>query len=127
MTITLTRYEIHTKTEDGSISVTGGVGSNVFRHSDWVYICEQAGVDPDEADKLSLDYVLEYPSLPDGDYSFWFTPEGNEEFIKYYGLLIAKAAARSDGGQVVILTKECDASGVVYQDRDQVVYRVNEH
>lgn len=113
-----TRYEIHA---NGSF-VQGAVLGCSYKQSHWVQVCEEAQVDPDEAWEYSGNYFLEYPDLPEGEYLFWFTPEGNSEFLKYHGLLIAQATALSEGGEVVILTREYDTNGIIYEDKDQVVY-----
>lgn len=117
MTI-LTRYEIHV---DGSF-VQGAVLGCCYKQSHWEHVCSQAGVNHEEAWEFSGDYQLEYPDLPEAEYLFWFTSEGNEEFLKYHGLLIAQATALNEGGEVVVLYREYDSKGIIYEDKDQVVY-----
>lgn len=116
--ITLTRYEIHV---NGSF-VQGAVLGCSYKQSQWETVCNDAGVNHEEAWESSGDYFLEYPDLPEAEYLFWFTPEGNAEFLKYHGLLIAQATALNEGGDVVILQREYDTEGVIYEDKDQVVY-----
>ncbi|MEI2418712.1 hypothetical protein V6O07_00415 [Arthrospira platensis SPKY2] len=113
----LTRYEIHTKDY-----VRGAVLSGVYSQQAWEEVCLEAGVDPDEAEEFSDEYELKYPALPEGDYSFWFTPEGDISFRKYHGHLIARAMALSKKGELVILHREYNRENLIYEDKDQVVY-----
>lgn len=114
----LTRYEIHSPEGE----VKGAVLGVFYRQAQWEEICIREGFDPDEAEAWSDGYELQYPSLPEGEYLFWFTPSGDENFRKFYGHLLAEAGALSCGGQLVILTREYQASRVIYEDKDQVVY-----
>jgi hypothetical protein len=116
--VTLTRYEIHVEGQ----FLQGAVLAGCYKVSDWQQVCSEAGVDSEEAWESSGDYFLEYPDLEEGEYLFWFTPEGNKEFLKYHGLLIAQATALNEGGEVVILQREYDTQGIIYEDKDQVVY-----
>lgn len=115
---TLTRYEIYA---DGSF-IQGTVLGCCYKQAHWEHVCSQAGVNHEKAWEFSGDYQLEYPDLPEAEYLFWFTPEGNKEFLQYHGLLIAQATALSEGGEVVILTRKYDTEGIIYEDKDQVVY-----
>jgi len=114
----LTRYEIHV---DGSF-LQGAVKFCTYNLDHWKQVCHEAGIDSNVAWEECGGYLLEYPDLPEAEYLFWFTPEGNEEFLKYHGLLIAQATALSEGGEVVILQRQYDTEGIIYEDKDQVVY-----
>jgi hypothetical protein len=127
--VTLTRYEIHV---NGKF-LQGAVLAGTYSQEDWETVCTQAGVDPEEAE-LWIDgynpngseadefYDLAYPSLPDAEYLFWFTPEGDEEFRKFYGHLLAEAMALAKGGEVIVLQRKYNPEDVIYEDKDQVVY-----
>lgn len=125
----LTRYEIHV---NGKF-LQGAVLAGVYTQQAWEQVCAKAGVDPEEADLWNSGYnpdgseadefyELTYPSLPGGEYLFWFTEEGDTEFRKYYGHLLAEAMALTKGGEVIVLHREYDLTGVIYEDKDQVVY-----
>lgn len=125
----LTRYEIHV---NGNF-LQGAVLAGTYTQEAWEQVCDKAGVDPEEADLWNSGYNpdgseadefydLAYPSLPEGEYLFWFTPEGDKEFRKYYGHLLAEAMALAKGGELVVLHREYEPTGVVYEDKDQVVY-----
>lgn len=114
----LTRYEIHV---NGAF-VQGAVLGCSYKVEHWQQVCNEVSVDSEQAWEELGDYFLEYPDLPEGEYTFWFTSEGNEEFLKYHGLLIAQATALNESGEVVILQREYDTEGTVYEDKDQVVY-----
>ena len=116
--VTLTRYEIHTNGQ----FLQGAVLAGCYKQSHWETVCNDVGVNHEEAWEYSGDYFLEYPDLPEAEYLFWFKPEGNEQFLKYHGLLIAEATALNEGGEVVILQREYNTEGTVYEDKDQVVY-----
>lgn len=42
--------------------------------------------------------------------------------LTYYGHLLAEAMALAKGGEMVVLQREYDSVGVIYEDKDQVVY-----
>jgi len=113
----LVRYEIHTDSK-----ARGAVLGLCYHQDSWDQVCASAGLDPEEAEEYSDEYELAYPSLPEGEYIFWFTPEGDKNFREYHGDLLAEAAALSSGGKVTISFRDYDPEGVIYEDKDQVVY-----
>ncbi len=116
----LTRYQIRVGAE-----LKGGYSGITYDDSSLTAACAQFGLTPDQFESIverSEDWELPYPALPEGEYLFFFTPEGDRLFRACLGHIEAVACALALGGVLEVLRLPYSREGLVYEDPLQVAY-----
>lgn len=116
----LTRYQIRV-----GARLKGAYSGITYDDTSLCAACAQFGLTPEQFENIvenSEDWELPYPDLPEGEYLFFFTPEGDRLFRSCLGHIEAIACALALGGVLEVLQVPYIREGVVYEDQLQVAF-----
>ncbi|MBI5171733.1 MAG: hypothetical protein HY986_02540 [Candidatus Melainabacteria bacterium] len=116
----LRRYQIRVGAE-----IRGGYSGITYDEATLCAACAQCSLTTQEFENIvdnAEDWDLPFPDLPEGEYLFFFTPEGDRLFRSCLGHIEAFACALALGGVLEVLQVPYTPDGLVYEDTLQVAF-----